>query len=266
MNKNVKALLPDAKSPMGLDAIYVKVDASYKPRGLMVDEVKFGTSQRNKLKSGCTQTDACYIGPRLKETARFYRDIVAFSIEEKGVTIVPESRIPSDASRIGIWNKGLVSFWYDAIERRWVMTDGTGASPEDLSAALRNYAKFIERMADLRRLTGRGSSVFHYDEHNFEMELSDEIAQSTSAKSGSGKQILIRFSELGPEFQNIIIGEIKTAMTDEMRHLKPELSRDHIASKVNGLVDEAQKSGTVPKLAARFDSSVVSLITMSTHS
>ena len=257
MNKNVKALLPDSASRMGLDAIYIKVDAFYKPRGLMVDEVKFGTSQPSTDKFGCMQTDACYIDPRLKETARFYRDTVAVSIEEKGVTVVPEGRVPPDASRIGIGNKGIVSFWYDSTERRWVMADAAGVSPEDLSQALRNCAKFIERMADLpSSYRSRLINVSVADERNFKIQFSDGIAHGVSAKPESENSILVKFSDLRPAFKNVILGEIKTAMTDEMTRLNPKISPEHIAIKVNNLVDEAKKSGTVPKLAARFNSSV----------
>jgi hypothetical protein len=97
--------------PQGLDHVSVQLDESGKPRRLMVDETKFGSSKLGVTKSGDIQMGGKWIGDRLSGLAGRYDKIAALAQDGIASAKMPEELSAKQFLRIPLGDSENVVFW-----------------------------------------------------------------------------------------------------------------------------------------------------------
>ena len=222
--------------PQGLDHVSVQLDESGKPRRLMVDETKFGSSKLGVTKSGDVQMGEKWIGDRLNGLAGRYTKIAALAQDGISSAKMPERFSAKQFLRVPIGDSECVSFW------RFGGSWNYDGAPESLPKAilqLKNMASLFQAGADGRIDFPKRIFQVKIDENLLKVNILD--ANTVDAVGGNLNKLAVKAKLDIPLNRTVWASDTFEAKTVEiLRSQMPYLDADEARRLAQGIQSTAK--------------------------
>lgn len=225
-------------SQNGLDGLFIQYDVKGNPKGLMVVESKFGSSQLGMTASG-KQMSASWIRARLEQTAKLYKELAGlFKNGQIGRSSSPPPR-GSKVTEIALDNKKSAQIWLDAKSGRYMYYSEVPLSGRELNKT----AQYVDGAASgkisyktrIMRFDVDKSGVFTLRIDN--VDNAGGTFSSRTVEHISGKT----YSQLSKNHQNMIREALEDAVFKELKH--KGYSNEKASRLAKQVVDEAVAKG-----------------------
>ena len=220
--------------PQGLDHVSVQLDESGKPRRLMVDETKFGSSKLGVTKSGDIQMGEKWIGDRLNGLAGRYAKIAALAQDGISSAKVPEGFSAKQFLRVPIGDSESVLFW------RFGGSWNYDGPPESLPKAiqqLKNMAYLFRAGADGRIDFPRRIFQVKIDEDIWKVNILD--ATAVDAAGGNLNKLPIKAKDI-PLSRTVLSSIAVDKTAEQIRAQMPYLDSDEARSLAQSIQSTAK--------------------------
>jgi len=222
--------------PQGLDHVSVQLDESGKPRRLMVDETKFGSSKLGVTRSGNIQMGEKWIGERLNGLAGRYTKIAALAQDGMSSAKMPVGLSTKQFLRGPLDDSESVLFW------RFGGSWNYDGPPELLPKAIQQ----LKNMADLFRAGADGRIDFpkrifqvKIDENILKVNILDATAVDTAG--GNLNELPVKAKLDIPLNRTVWASDTFEAKTVEMlRSQMPYLDADEARRLAQGIQSTAK--------------------------
>jgi hypothetical protein len=222
--------------PQGLDHVSVQLDESGKPRRLMVDETKFGSSRLGVTKSGDVQMGEKWIGDRLNGLAGRYTKIAALAQDGMSSAKMPEGLSAKQFLRVPIGDSESVLFWRSGGSWNY---DGPAELLPKATQQLQNMASLFRAGADGRIDFPKRIFQVKIDENILKVNILD--ATAVDAAGGNLNELPVKAQLDIPLNRTVWASDTFETKTVEMlRSQMPYLDADEARRLAQGIQSTAK--------------------------